>query len=44
VISCPLHVALPMVLKYLFAALAQHVQSDSEAAVGGFRTRNGLEK
>ena len=33
-----------MMLENLFAALAQHVQSDSEAAVGRFRTRDGLEK
>ena len=33
-----------MMFENLFAALAQHVQSDSEAAVGRFRAGDGLEK
>src|SRR5271155_4254151 len=37
-------IALAMMCENLFPALAQHVQSDSEAAVGGFRPRDGLEK
>src|SRR5450755_1616343 len=44
VIACPSDVALPMMLENLFAALAQHVQGDSEAAIGRFGTGYGLKK
>src|ERR1700675_341886 len=44
VIACPASIPLAMMLENLFAALAQHVQCDSEAAVGRLRTRYGLEK
>src|SRR5713226_3031834 len=44
VIPDPAHIALAMMLEHLFAPLAQHVQSDAEAAVGRFRPRDGLEK
>jgi hypothetical protein len=33
-----------MMLEHLLLALAQHVQSDSEASIGGFRTCDGLKK
>ncbi len=50
VIACPadiaidIHIALAMMLENLFSALAQHVQRDSEAAVGRLRSRYRLEK
>src|ERR1019366_5016204 len=44
VIPGPADIPLAMMFENLFMALAQHVQSDSETAVGRFRTRDGLEK
>src|SRR6266446_6430267 len=44
VIPGPAGIPLPMMLKNPFAALPQHVQGNSEAAVGRFCTRDRLEK
>src|ERR1700675_1500752 len=42
VVPGPVRIPLPMMLKNLFAALAQQIQSDSETAVGRFCTRHRL--
>src|SRR5580658_1225236 len=44
VVAYPADIMLAMMFENLFAALAQHVQSDSETAVGRLRSRYGLEK
>src|ERR1700692_4596216 len=43
-ISRPTDISLAMMLKTLLAAFVQHVQSDSEAAVGRFSARDRLKK
>src|ERR1700687_254038 len=44
IIARPASIPLAMMFENLFSALAQHVQCDSETAVGRSRTRYGLEK
>src|ERR1700722_10947866 len=43
-ISDPIHVALAMMIEDLFLSLAQHVEGDAEAAVGGFGSGDRLKE
>src|SRR5579863_1022645 len=43
-VARPASISLAMMCENLLTALAQHVQSNSKAAVGGFRARDRLKK